>query len=236
MAKKYLTQEEILKLIDEYQNGNLTLSDIGSDCEDSDFDLDADLEGPNNDPEQGEEDQGPQGRVPLLVPEKKQKITHWEDAASFIPEFHPFDTKNSGFTSNLELSDCPTELELFELHFGPEIMSKIVFETNKYIDEHVVRSQSPAADHNLSATSEEEIYVFFGITMLMSQVKKHTMQDYWTTDPLLETPTFGQFMSRNRYKNILRFLHFNDSATFYQCGICSTALCIVPCFEKYHTQ
>lgn len=37
------------------------------------------------------------------------------------------------------------------------------------------------------------------------------MDDYWSTNPLLETPIFGKTMPRNRFRQILSFLHFSDN-------------------------
>jgi len=42
----------------------------------------------------------------------------------------------------------------------------------------------------------------------MSQVKKHRIREYWSTDPLIETPIFGTIFARDRYDSLLRYLHF----------------------------
>lgn len=60
-------------------------------------------------------------------------------------------------------------------------------------------------------TQYEEIYVFLAFTMLMARNKKLEIQDYWSLDPLSYQPIFSQYMSRDRYQILLRFLHFSDN-------------------------
>ena len=37
----------------------------------------------------------------------------------------------------------------------------------------------------------EELKIFMGLILLMGYVKKDTLKDYWSTDPLIETPVFS---------------------------------------------
>ena len=55
-----------------------------------------------------------------------------------------------------------------------------------------------------------ELYVFFGLTMLIGLVRKNRINDYWSTDPLLATPSFPVYMPRDRQRD-LKFLHFSDN-------------------------
>ncbi|TEA33110.1 hypothetical protein DBR06_SOUSAS18610024, partial [Sousa chinensis] len=52
---------------------------------------------------------------------------------------------------------------------------------------------------------------FLGLIILMGQIKSH-WKEYWSTDPLLETPIFPKIMTRRRFKQIMTFLHFNDNS------------------------
>ena len=61
---------------------------------------------------------------------------------------------------------------------------------------------------NVSAT---EMYTFLAFTMLSGLMGKGQIRDYWSTDPLLSTSIFSQYFKRNRYQNILRFLHFANN-------------------------
>ena len=59
-----------------------------------------------------------------------------------------------------------------------------------------------------------ELKQFLGLTLTTGLLdKRGSLADYWSKNPVLHTPFFGQTMSRNRYQNILKFLHFNNNET-----------------------
>ncbi|XP_046835606.1 uncharacterized protein LOC124431580 [Vespa crabro] len=57
-----------------------------------------------------------------------------------------------------------------------------------------------------------ELKKWFGLIILMEIVKKPRIEDYWSTNPLLETPIFGKTMFHNRFRQILSFLYFSDNS------------------------
>ncbi|KAG8238845.1 hypothetical protein J437_LFUL018294, partial [Ladona fulva] len=60
-------------------------------------------------------------------------------------------------------------------------------------------------------TTNEEVFRFLAITLLMPRTKKLSLNDYWSRDVLIRTPIFGELMSRDRYLMILRMLHFSNN-------------------------
>jgi hypothetical protein len=54
---------------------------------------------------------------------------------------------------------------------------------------------------------------FLAIIILMGHVKEDKTRDYWDTNKLIETPTFGALMSRNRFEQIWNFWHYSDNST-----------------------
>ena len=52
---------------------------------------------------------------------------------------------------------------------------------------------------------------FFALILLVGHVRKDHINDYWSTDPYLETPIFSKVMSRNRFQQILQSLHFHNN-------------------------
>ena len=57
----------------------------------------------------------------------------------------------------------------------------------------------------------DEMKKFIGITLLMGIIKKPKIQDYWSTDSLIETPIFSskECLSRDRFILILKFLRYS---------------------------
>jgi hypothetical protein len=53
---------------------------------------------------------------------------------------------------------------------------------------------------------------FLGLILLMGQVRKGNLKDYWSTDPTMATPVFPQTMSRNHFEAIWQAWHFNDNS------------------------
>ncbi|XP_047370485.1 uncharacterized protein LOC124957500 [Vespa velutina] len=53
-----------------------------------------------------------------------------------------------------------------------------------------------------------EVKKFLGLIVLMGQVKKDVLYDYWFTDATVETTFFSKVMSRNRFLQIMQSWHF----------------------------
>jgi len=59
--------------------------------------------------------------------------------------------------------------------------------------------------------TEDELWIMITLSINMGHVIKGQLKDYWSQDPLLYTPIYGESLSRNRYLQILRYLHFSNN-------------------------
>ena len=145
---------------------------------------------------------------PRVIPAANLLTMDWQDGL-FAPTLTDFDDTDSGFTPHFELSEDAFELEYFLQFINNDIADIVVNETNRYYHLHNdVTSSKMKQWQNLDHAS---FYVFLALTMLMGHVRKADIREYWSTDLLQETPVFGKYMTRDRYRQILRYLHFADN-------------------------
>ena len=52
--------------------------------------------------------------------------------------------------------------------------------------------------------------LFFALVLAMLHVKKLVLSEYWTVDNITDTPLCRKYMTLNRIRQLLRFLHFAD--------------------------
>ena len=152
-----------------------------------------------------------------------ENVFLWSDGQDFVPDIHDFDASSSGITPAFPVRPDGAELEYFEAFFDDEVMTKIVDETNIQHDYLVGQSSDESesgrediAHHSRLRTwmntTVRELFVFFALIILMPHSKKHVISDYWKKNPLIGTPTFGKYMSRNRFQALLSTLHFANNA------------------------
>ena len=61
-----------------------------------------------------------------------------------------------------------------------------------------------------SIITPEEMRKFLGLIILMGQVRKESIRDYWSTDPTVSTPIFPHTLSRNHFESIWQAWHLSD--------------------------
>ena len=98
-----------------------------------------------------------------------------------------------------------------------EILEHLVEQTNLYAEQSIdsQTAKNEQLPHSRSKAWKpvniSEMKKFLGLMFLTGIVRKPTLEDYWSTDSMIETPIFGKVMSRNRFEGILSYLHFSDN-------------------------
>ena len=101
----------------------------------------------------------------------------------------------------------PDPLGLFSLFFDDNLVSLIVEETNRYA------SQVLEGTTKQWSTDAKEIRAYFGFMILMGINQLPEIRDYWSTDKNLHYAPIADRISRDRFEEISRYLHFVDNTT-----------------------
>ena len=80
-------------------------------------------------------------------------------------------------------------------------------QTNLYAEQ----KRGPEERSVLYALTVNEFKAWIALTLNMGIVKKPSLRLYWSTDEIFKTPFFSAVMSRDRYFQIMRYLHFVDN-------------------------
>lgn len=92
------------------------------------------------------------------------------------------------------------------LHLFPDaLLEMIVVESNKYARQ-VMEEEEHWCDIDV-----EEIKAYLGFNIMMGIVQLPEIEDYWKQDPFYHYDPIASRISRDRFKDISRYLHFVDN-------------------------
>lgn len=97
-------------------------------------------------------------------------------------------------------------MELFSLFFDDEVVSHIVTETNTYAQQCLANTST------MWHTTASEIRAYIGFQILMGINQLPEIRDYWAKDEKLHYNPIASRISRNRFEEISRYLHFADNS------------------------
>lgn len=171
----------------------------------------SDTEDANDDPEEAYE---PAGELEIeeeiesddnfeieQQPKRKRKETpNWKKCIEFDKSLLCGD---KDITETVMEMEGKSVYEIWEKIFTPEMLKHIVLETNRYANRE--------CNNPNFRVSEKDIRNFLGIVLLSGY---HTLPEehhYWSTQPDLGVPIVSSTMSKNRYLEIKRYIHFADN-------------------------
>ncbi len=118
----------------------------------------------------------------------------------------PF-TGQSAAGLHVTVPDSPSES--FRLFFTSDLIEMIVEQSNMYamevMDEEKVEKWNPITTQDLEA--------YFGFTILMGINSLPALEDYWKRNPVYHYSPVADRISRDRFMEISRYLHFADNST-----------------------
>lgn len=110
------------------------------------------------------------------------------------------------FPTNTSMVD-----EFVDMFIGNDLFEFIATETNRYHAQNCGKYKEQKKSAKWFDVTVAELKKWFGLIIIMGLVKKPRMEDYWSTNPLIETPIFSKTMSRNKFRQILTYIHFANN-------------------------
>ena len=141
------------------------------------------------------------------VPEKA-----WSNRLVDQPDIAFVDEANVG-VSDADRCREMTAGQLFGLFFTDYLFRLIVGETNRYASQCMKQAPKKGKKHSgWTDVTIPEMKTWLGLLLVMGIVqKKGRLGEYWSTHWLTQTPGFNDTMPRNRFLQILRYIHFVDN-------------------------
>ena len=96
--------------------------------------------------------------------------------------------------------------------FWEELKTQVNNYANEKISFDEFGTPSCSMDSKWFETTADEMKAFISLCLLQSQVKKDTLQSYWSTRKSIETPFFASVMPYKRFLLLCRHLHLVDNS------------------------
>ena len=140
----------------------------------------------------------------------------WDDNKRGKREF-PF-SGTPGIKVQAEDIDSPLFVLKTFIIITKEIVSDIVKYTNSYAEiiinhpkiQERMKQSARGLFHLLEPVTEDDIWVYFNLLVLMGIVNKPTYAMHWCKDHIFSTPIFSRIMRRGNFERIRKMLHFTD--------------------------
>ena len=112
---------------------------------------------------------------------------------------------------NIVIDNPESVPEVVSSVIGDDLILLLTEQSNLYHSQNAEKWKVSPKTLKWSNITPEEMRKFLGLIILMGQVRKDNIRDYWSTDPTISTPIFPHTMSRNHFESIWQAWHFNDS-------------------------
>ena len=148
-------------------------------------------------------DDEPEVTLPPRTKRSRQDLPQWKKNDTLDRDFSPFEIN---LTERVLLLDGSSPYQIWEKIFSCDILNHIVTQTNLY----------PSRDKNNInfSVSNGAMRKFMGILLLTGYHSLPHEQHYWSTQPDLRVQAVYNVLSRNRYFDIKKHIHFADNQNF----------------------
>jgi len=113
---------------------------------------------------------------------------------------------------NIVIDNPESVAEVMSSIIGDDLILLLTEQSNLYHSQNAKKWKVSPKTLKWSNITTEEMRKFLGLIILMGQVRKENIRDYWSTDPTISTPIFPHTMSRNHFESIWQAWHFSDNS------------------------
>ena len=99
--------------------------------------------------------------------------------------------------------------DMFSHFFNEALFDTIVQETNRFAAQSLAASNT----NRIWETTTEEVKAYFGFMIVMGMNRLPEIRDYWSSDDKLHNNFIASRITRDRFEEISRYLHFTDNTT-----------------------
>jgi hypothetical protein len=108
---------------------------------------------------------------------------------------------------------------ILDLFFTEDMWETIANESNIYAAQAMLKKHSSIDIYETwTKITSDEVKAYMGLCLLMSINHLPSLSDYWSKDPCLRYAPVADRMSRDRFRDITRYLHFVNNDTLPQNG------------------
>ena len=138
-----------------------------------------------------------------------EPIWNWKEGSQNIIR-HDF-TGDPGV--NVDLTDSSPIIDYFLSYYDEAIHQNLYEQTNLFAQQRISKGNLKPYSRlkKWTPTSDVEMKRMLGMTVGMGLTEQREIVDYWSSDPLTETPFYGRCMSRDRFLALLSNFHLNDN-------------------------
>ncbi|XP_071744489.1 piggyBac transposable element-derived protein 4 [Lepeophtheirus salmonis] len=112
---------------------------------------------------------------------------------------------------NIEMDEKATPLQYFEIFFDEPLISVLVSETNNFANQQIVKEGSYTKNKVWEELTDKEVKIFIGLLLLQDVVSLPRQEWYWSKRESIQVPIFSKIMTRDRFRNIMKYWHFGDN-------------------------
>ena len=147
----------------------------------------------------------------LTSDEEEEEVKEIEEWLSGIVTHEDFDFDETSVGPTKLLLPNKSALDFFHIIFTQDVYDLIVTQTNLYTSQQ--RMEPRNQKQSWSDLTVGEFKTWLGLYLAMGIVKKPSLRDYSSQSPLTQTPGIAAVMTRDRFFQIMRYIHFVDNAS-----------------------